>query len=193
MDLERILKELTVVLSSLGLRLNSAKTKVSNDIVLDSVKYDKLLWLSIDNNFKNLTLEKRLLLLYEHSSRFPNCGSIIKPLGELHSEFEKIYFSSQEQMTACIAILVELAYRNPRIYQVCMALLAKIFTRLSLEERALVASSVLEKFSHLPNTGYLQIWLQRIAIPSKIKLNYTVINCFTSKKTLYILLNYQLH
>lgn len=174
---ERILKELTVVLSSLGMRLNSAKTKASNDIVLDSVKYDKLLWLSIDNNFKNLTLEKRLLLLYEHSSRFPNCGSIIKPLGELHSEFEKIYFSSQEQMTACIAILVELAYRNPRIYQVCMALLAKIFTRLSLEERALVASSVLEKFSHLPNTGYLQIWLQRIAIPSKIKLNYTERMC----------------
>ena len=170
---ERILKELTVILSGLGMRLNSSKTRVSDDIVLDSVKLDKLKWLSIDNNFKNLTLEKKLLLLYDHATRFPNCGSIMKPLTDLHSNFDAICFVSVEQTFACVAILVELAYRNPKCYHVCMALLAKLITRLNSDECRQAAQSVLEKFKRLPNTGYLQIWLQRIMLPCNIKLTYT--------------------
>lgn len=174
---ERILKELTVILSGLGMRLNSSKTQVSNDIVLDSVKQDKLSWLAIDNNFKNLTLEKRLLLLYEHATRFPNCGSIMKPLTDLHTEFDEFSFVGSEQTLACVAIMVELAYRNPKCYQVCMALLAKLVSRLDSMERERAALAVLEKFSRLPNTGYLQIWLQRIMLPCKIKLEYTERMC----------------
>ena len=170
---ERILKELTIILSGLGMRLNSSKTRVSDDIVLDSVKRDKLSWLAIENNFKNLTLEKRLLLLYEHATRFPNGGSIMKPLTDLHAEFDEIRFIGIEQTLACIAIMVELAYRNPKCYQMCMALLAKLVSRLDPVEREHAALGVLEKFSHLPNTGYLQIWLQRILLPCKIRLGYT--------------------
>lgn len=174
---EKILKELTVVLSGLGMRLNSSKTRVSNDIVLDSVKHDKLEWLSIDNNFRNLSLEKKLLLLYDHATRFPNCGSIMKPLTDLHSEFDKIQFVGVEQTIACVAILVELAYRNPKCYYVCMALLAKFIVRLNHDERKQAARNVLEKFKHLPNTGYLQIWLQRIMLPCDIKLDYSERMC----------------
>ena len=174
---ERILKELTIILSGLGMRLNSSKTQVSNDIVLDSVKHDKLSWLAIDNNFKNLTLEKRLLLLYEHATRFPNCGSIMKPLTDLHAEFDEIRFVGIEQTFACIAIMVELAYRNPKCYQMCMALLAKLVSRLEPVEREHAVLRVLEKCSHLPNTGYLQIWLQRIVLPCKIRLDYTERMC----------------
>ena len=35
------------------------------------------------------------------------------------------------------------------------------------------ASAILNKFNHLPNPGYLQMWLQRIAIPNKILLEYS--------------------
>ena len=174
---ERILKELTIILSGLGMRLNSSKTQVSSDIVLGSVKHDKLSWLSIDHNFKNLALEKRLLLLYEHATQFPNCGSIMKPLTDLHLEFDEIRLVGMAQTLACIAIMVELAYRNPKCYQVCMALLAKLVSRLNTTERESAAFLVLEKFSHLPNTGYLQIWLQRIMLPCKIKLDYTERMC----------------
>ena len=82
-----------------------------------------------------------------------------------------------EQTLACVAIMVELAYRNPKCYQVCMALLAKLVSRLDSMERERVALAVLEKFSRLPNTGYLQIWLQRIMLPCKIKLEYTERMC----------------
>ncbi|MBR3924726.1 MAG: RNA-directed DNA polymerase [Kiritimatiellae bacterium] len=174
---EKILKELTVVLSGLGMRLNSSKTRISNDVVLDSVKHDKLEWLSIDNNFRNLSLEKKLLLLYDHATRFPNCGSIMRPLTDLHSEFDEIRFVGAEQTIACIAILVELAYRNPKCYHVCMALLAKFIVRLNHDERKQAAQNVLEKFKHLPNTGYLQIWLQRIMLPCDIKLDYSERMC----------------
>lgn len=174
---ERILKELTVILSGLGMRLNSSKTQVSNDIIRGSIKQDKLSWLSIENNFKTLTIEKRLLLLYEHATRFPNCGSIMKPLTDLHAEFDEIRFIGIEQTLACISIMVELAYRNPKSYQVCMALLAKLVVRLNPTERENAALGVLTKFSRLPNTGYLQIWLQRIMLPCKIRLEYTERMC----------------
>ena len=97
----------------------------------------------------------------------------MKPLTDLHAEFDEIRFIGIEQTLACIAIMVELAYRNPKCYQMCMALLAKLVSRLEPVEREHAALGVLEKFSHLPNTGYLQIWLQRILLPCKIRLGYT--------------------
>lgn len=170
---ERVLKELTVALSDIGMRLNSSKTHVSTDIVLDSVKSDKLAWFSIENNFRNLTVEKKLLLLYKHATSFPNCGSIMRPLSELHSELDNTRFIGNEQIQVCIAVMVELAYRNPKCYQICMALLAKFINRLDMVNRKQAALNVLEKFMRLPNTGYLQVWLQRFMLPWKIKLNYS--------------------
>ena len=58
-----------------------------------------------------------------------------------------------------------------------MALLAKLVARLNPMERENAALGVLTKFSRLPNTGYLQIWLQRIMLPCKVKLDYTERMC----------------
>jgi hypothetical protein len=101
----------------------------------------------------------------------------MKPLTDLHAEFDEIRFIGIEQTLACISIMVELAYRNPKSYQVCMALLAKLVVRLNPTERENAALGVLTKFSRLPNTGYLQIWLQRIMLPCKIRLEYTERMC----------------
>lgn len=58
-----------------------------------------------------------------------------------------------------------------------MALLAKLVCRLDSAERENAALLVLKKFRHLPNAGYLQIWLQRIMLPCKVKLDYTERMC----------------
>lgn len=169
---ERILKELTMVLSTLGMRLNPMKTKVSNDIVADSVKGDKLAWLGRQSNFHGLTFEKRLLFLYAHSLHFPNAGSLLQPLKDIHDNFGKTWIGGMEQVLASVAILIELAYRNPCCYQMCMAILSKLMQRLSVADCRAVAEQVLGKFERLPHTGYLQVWLQRILKPSGISLDY---------------------
>jgi len=173
---EKVLKDLTMVLAGLGMRINSAKTRMSTDVVLGSIKPDKLAWLAIDSNFRTLSFEKKLLLLYDHATRFPNCGSILVPLTELHNKFDEEYVTPA-QSSACTAILIELAYRNPRCYQLCMGLIAKLILTLTDDARQRIANDILGKFLCLPNTGYLQLWLQRIMLPCKISLKYTERMC----------------
>lgn len=170
---EQILKELTFVLAELGMHLNSAKTHISTDIILGSLKPDKLTWLSLEKNFESLTFEKQLLLVYEHASHYPNCGSIMKPLTTLHQSFEAKRCSTPEQQKACIAIVVELAYRNPRVYQICMALIAQLLRLLTLQEQQQIVTDLVNRFKTLPNTTYLKIWLQRIMLPCNIQCPYS--------------------
>ena len=170
---EKVLKVLTGALFDLGMRLNSAKTKMSDDIITDSVKEDKLAWLSLDNNFRDLSFEKKLLMIYNHASRFPNCGSMIKPLVSLHKKMGTEFLGDEEQVLASISIVAELAYRHPKVYPVCVAIIADLLIRLAPDIRGAIAATILHKFNHLPNTGYLQVWLQRIAIPNGIQLNYS--------------------
>lgn len=174
---ERVLRLLTLALEEYGMRFNSAKTYVSADIVGDAVKGDKLAWFEIAHNYDSLSVEKRLLLLYRHASRFPNCGSILQPLAALPEHIKATAFRDCNQIFVCAAIVAELAYRNPRGYQLCMACVAELMEKLSVGDRARLTADILEKFSRLPNTGNLQIWLQRIAHPCGISLNYTESLC----------------
>lgn len=170
---EKVLKVLTSTLFELGMKLNSAKTKFSDDVVADSVKADKIGWLSLAQSFHELSFEKKLLLIYNHASRFPNCGSMMKPLTALHKDIGSEFLGHKDQILASISIVTELAYRHPRVYQVCIAIIADLLAKLDPGVRGEIASAILNKFNHLPNTGYLQVWLQRIAIPNRIQLNYT--------------------
>lgn len=170
---ERILKTLTSVLSALGMRLNSSKTKFSDDIISDSVKSDKMAWLQQVQSFASLSFEKKLLLLYRHASQFTNCGSIMQPLTELHKTMADAFLGSVAQIKASLSIVVELAYRNPKCYQMCMAVIAQLLKRLEPHERRVIAIGILDKFNHLPNCGYLQVWLQRIMVPCKVSLDYS--------------------
>ena len=170
---EKIVKELTTILSDMGMRLNSGKTKVTNDIVSNSVKGDKLAWLELQSNFDALSFEKKLLLLFAHAQRYPNGGSLLQPLIQIYKHTDENWIGDVKQILASAAILVELAYRSPRCYQLSMAIMAKLFARIPEHDRPKVAKRILEKFIRLPHTGYLQVWLQRIMKPSGIGLDYT--------------------
>ena len=170
---EKIIKELTTVLSDMGMRLNSGKTKVTDNIVSDSVKGDKLAWLGLQSGFDILSFEKRILLLFAHAQCYPNGGSLLQPLIQIYKYADEKWIGDVKQILANAAILVELAYRSPRCYQLSMAIMAKLIARVPERNRHEVAKRILEKFKHLPHTGYLQVWLQRIMKPSGIRLNYT--------------------
>ncbi|MGI9256496.1 MAG: RNA-directed DNA polymerase, partial [Salinispira sp.] len=61
-DGEQIIKLLTEVIFSLGLKLNPSKTEASNDVIRASIKTDKVQWLSRKNSVKNL--QKQLLIIH---------------------------------------------------------------------------------------------------------------------------------
>lgn len=169
-DGERIVKFLTEIMIGLGLKLNPAKTKASSDIVRASIKGDKLAWISRKHTEKSL--QKHLLIIHDHAVQFQNAGSLVVALNDFH---KRIFLRKKllEQPMPLIAIVVDIAYHNPRAYAVCAAILSKLMSFLeSTDEKVAVAEKIKTRFAKIPNTGHMQIWIQRITLPISKTLAY---------------------
>lgn len=160
---EAIIKELADVLLSLGMSINKTKTKISDDIVLSSIKEDKLAWIEKSMN-KSLT--KHLLNIYKHSMVYPNSGSVVSALSEY---YDKIKNSDKYDPEILISILANMASNNPRAIPQIAAVISVIFRqKVKGSAKRILFDSVHDKMSQIPNHTYFEIWLQRIAIPNSI-------------------------
>jgi hypothetical protein len=166
---EAILKALTEVMIGLGLKLNTSKTTGSQPVIISSLKPDKLAWLR--SRQEDANLQKHLLIIHMHGLDFPNAGSLVVALThylELLSKDEHIQWPR-----ALISIAVDIAYRNPRTFPVCAAIVSHLLCILESEEaREEVLKMVHGKLSKLPNTGLMEVWLQRIGAFYKFSPNY---------------------
>lgn len=160
-DGERIVKFLTEVTIGLGLKLNPGKTKASSDVVRASVKGDKLAW--IGRKHFERSLQKHLFIIHDHANQFPNAGSLVVALSDFHRRLSRQ--KSLNQVTPLIAITVDIAYRNPRTYAICAAILSKLMSFLDSTDKRFVAEKIKTRFEHIPNTGHMQVWIQRVTHP----------------------------
>lgn len=72
-----------------------------------------------------------------------------------------------------IAIVVDIAYRNPRTYSICAAILSKLLSFINTEpEKQEIIERIKKKFSQIPNTGHMEIWLQRVTMPFTENIHY---------------------
>lgn len=169
-DGEQIIKFLTEVTIGLGLKLNPGKTKASSDVVRASLKSDKLAWTFRKHSEKSL--QKYLLIIHDHATHFPNAGSLVVALNEFHKRISR-QKRLLEQPMPMIAIVVDIAYRNPRTYGICAAILSKLMSVLESEDvKKAVAEKVKARFSKIPNTGHMQIWIQRVTLPIAKDISY---------------------
>lgn len=93
--LERISYKLQHVLEGLNLRLNSAKTHISDSIITDSIKPDKLAYIyntPIYNNKKCCDfdgIQKQLLFILQFGRQYPDCGQMRMLLSKLSTWIEE--------------------------------------------------------------------------------------------------------
>lgn len=93
--LERISYTLQHVLEGLNLRLNSAKTRISDSIITDSIKPDKLAYIyntPIYNNKKQCDfdgIQKQLLFILQFGRQYPECGQMQMLLSKLSTWIEE--------------------------------------------------------------------------------------------------------
>ena len=99
-QLERISYILQQVLEDLNFRMNSQKTKISDSIVTDSIKSDKLFY--IENtpifNKKGVDfdgIQKHLLFILMFSRRYPNSGQLKIMLSDLNKRLIKREFKKE--------------------------------------------------------------------------------------------------
>ena len=151
-DGERILKCLTEVMIDLGLKLNPNKTQLSSEVIQFSIKDDKLNWMFRKQTDQNL--QRRLLIIHDHGLEHPNSGSLDAALNKYNRHLRKIV--RYDNPLPLVGIVADIAFRNPRTYPIASAILSKLMSLLETDEEKR------KVVSQLPNTGHMDIWIQRI-------------------------------
>lgn len=175
-DAELIAKMLTEVLIDLGMRLNAQKTIVSSDVIHSAVKADKHYWMMAKRGTANI--QEHLFLIHNLSLHHPNSGSLSKALDKFYNRVSAIEQYADLSALPLISIVVDIAYKNPRSYSICAAILSRLLQFINdEEERKKIINQVLNKFEKIPNTGHIKIWLQRITVKSDRLKEYNELLC----------------
>ena len=100
-QLEKISYILQQVLESLNFRMNSQKTKISESIVTDSIKSDKLFYIYNTPIFNKKgvdfdSFEKHLLYILMFARNYPNSGQVKTMLSDIDKRIEE-WLQPQEQ------------------------------------------------------------------------------------------------
>ncbi len=168
-DGERILKHLTEVLIDLGLKLNSAKTNFSGIVVKASLKDDKLAWMFRRQRGRNL--QSNLLMIHDHGLEYPNAGGFVSALASFHERLHRT--SRYGNPLPLLAIAVDIAYRNPRTYPYVAAILGELIKFVKNDAEKLdIVDRIRRRFSRVPNSGHMDIWLQRISFHYDLSILY---------------------
>lgn len=166
--LEVIVKHLNSVLSELNFRMNPSKTQLSDNAVLDSLKPDKLFFLaSIPLYLDQFCFEDRiqnvLFYILQLSQKYPNSGVVVRLLSQLLNRIEEGGLGDNpENSCVLISITTEIMLTSPRVFNLGAALVSTFLNQLD-DDKAAVLKAVYNKLRRLPNTGELEIWLQRIS------------------------------
>lgn len=169
-----ITKCLCEVLISLGLKLNPEKTTSSQNIISMSVKPDKLFWIQQKQQHSNV--QKHMLIIHEFSRKYPNSGSLIIALQDLYARFPKAI--PTKDVMPLISIIVDIAYNSPKLYPDCAAILSFLISQFKSKSKKLgVIKKISMRFEQIPNTGHLQIWLQRISLRFTKKPHFDELLC----------------
>ncbi|MCY4109903.1 MAG: RNA-directed DNA polymerase [Chloroflexi bacterium] len=161
-DGERILKCLTEVMIDLGLKLNPSKTQVSSEVIRSAIKTDRLNWAFRTHNHGDL--QRYLMTIHDHSLKHPNAGSVNRALKDFHKLL--LEADTDHSPLPLISIVTDIAYRNPKTQAIAAATLSQLIDCLQADsERKDAIERIYRKFAQIPNTGHMQVWLQRISYP----------------------------
>ncbi len=169
---EQIIKELTDILNDFGMKINSAKTHGINDVVHSSIKPDKLFWIVNENQYENL--QNELYSISVFSQKYPNSGTVSRLLQLFYDKISKLSKKDiKTNIKVLISIATDIAYKNPRTYPIISAILSKLTDFLPKKGKETIIKKIINKFKKLPNTGIMQIWLQRVTIKTSDDFDYS--------------------
>ena len=120
----------------------------------------------------DISIQKKLLVIREFANKNPNSGSLKTILVDFYKETIEKLKKKRNDNKEIISIIVDLMYNNPNIYQICVIILSKLLSFENKSNKELIIKCIEEKFSKLPNTDYLSIWLQRITLTYNAKREF---------------------
>ncbi len=160
----QIMKLLNEVLYLWNMKMNSAKTLESSDIVSSAIKPEKME--EIYTSPRALGYQKAAMRIYQLSKKYPNSGLVAKNLTYYFDILErrKAKQSLNIDYEVIIAILTMTAHYSPKYMPQIAAIISKIIEISGDKiQRKNIINRIVQRFTDLPNTEFIDIWLQRIS------------------------------
>jgi len=167
----QVLKKLNNVLYGLGMKMNPSKTIERGDVILSSIKGEKLerIFLApIKQDF-----QKEALRIYQLSKKYPNSGLIAKELSLYYDRMENLKSLKHTNIKVLISIFSMIALNSPSVINWVSAIVSSLLEKIcdGVEKKDIILM-IYNKFQEMPNTSLIDVWLQRITAPLKIKISY---------------------
>ena len=181
--LEDISYILQKVLERLNFRMNSQKTKISDSIVTDAVKSDKLAYIYNTPIFNKKgidfdSFEKHLLYILMFAREYTDSGSVKTMLSDIDKRIEDWLNPKEEQeskerkkpnyipggsVRAMSAICTQIALENVRCSHYALRVISRMIDSLKdMKEKQSIIDLVYHKLCNQPNSDYNQLWLQNM-------------------------------
>lgn len=182
-ELEKIVLLMQNIFFELNFQMNTSKTVQTERIVRDAIKKDKLDYFqyaplysvhqgeSDDEHDINCVYDsyyKELYFILIFAEKHPNSGIVLTLLSNLNTRIhkkEKIY----ENIKVLIALVVEITLMCVRAHQISMSIISYLLKDLDNDVKEEIIFNIKKRFNQIPNTGAIQIWLQRITYHLDLK------------------------
>lgn len=179
-DISYILQQ---VLEHLNFRMNSQKTKISDSIVIDAVKSDKLAYIYNTPIFNKKCIdfdsfEKHLLYILMFAREYPDSGSVKTMLSDIDKrikdwlnpkeeregkEPKKLNYIPGGSVRAKSAICTQIPLENVGCSHYALRVISRMIDSLKdMKEKLSIINLVYHKLCDQPNFDYNQLWLQNI-------------------------------
>lgn len=166
-----ILKHLNHILYELGLKMNPTKTSESADVITSSLKKEKVE--AITTAPIQQYFQKEAVRIYQLSKKYPNSGLVLTQLEDFYDRLSSNKNPIHVDYEVLIAIFTMISVLSPRTIHWTAAINSKIMERIKDEKkRAALTRLIINKFSKMPNIGFIDVWLQRISAPIGIEVGY---------------------
>lgn len=163
---QKAMKILVETLAEFNLKINLSKTYLTSDVIKHAFKPDRMEWRSLEPLFfgeKKISVLKSLLLIRDFGRKYPNCGSLKTGLSTLYNR--EIHASScHDDIWQITSVVVDIMYTNPGIWPHAIAILSKYLEDRNSVMIIKIVDYIRKKFATVPNTEYLEIWLQRLSV-----------------------------
>lgn len=154
--------------SALGMKFGARKTGSSRDIIMHSLKADRIDTLCQSISHSN---EYDLMGILALSQRFPNSGGVVNSLIDYLARHEEIT-DIRGRKEINVAILAEIMRCNPRTYPVGAAIMSRMLGSKDDCDSFRIFTKFLKKFKSIPNSGHLELWLQRVCLGRNWGITY---------------------
>lgn len=189
--IQSIFATLQQLLLEVNCHLGANKTNISRDLILGSIKKDKLYYLENTPIFNKKgcdfdSVQKHLIYILMFSKKYPNGGQLCAMLSDLTERIKnnKIHWDKLSSIAPLAALVVALIQESPRVCTLGIELLRLLTEHLRLDERKQLFERIKKRLidSSL-NNALSQIWLQylTIAIDTEADSSYNAPLCLLAK------------